>query len=576
MPPPVLVHVHRCTYPHHTTHPPPSLSCTPFSRQMHLPGPDAPHPGPPGERGRPYGSRTRTRIRTEEAQGDHVSAVVSWIVPVIDGHTTTTVHVHVSATWLEGMRDARDAVHAAAAAAAAVGGGGSGVRGRGDLLDVVEVLAGKVQELAGAHVDHCRTRTVHVVARMKPAKHDRSDGTPLERFRAERGGDGTRVWRFFQDRRFRRRLRGQTEAPTFVVSAGERTLFICTAKDDHLVVPSAPKRAPGSRRAVHAREDDATDRYASTDAPAMVLHVRWIGIRIHVAPRNRVRRFHADHLVGAVFATHVLGTRTFLHVHAPHVFRRQQGEDLLATQHHVQVLVWILVVRGHRTLVACPEIHRFWRLAERTIGPRQALFHVRSHGGKLRAQAVVLIRAVWHAQGRIRSCAHQLGQERFVRHPFLVRQDEECLAVHLLHGVGQSVRRPIHRHRRRVHGLAQIGVVPLVQRRPMVHRATDQHRLVPSHVLAVEHQRIDVVHVHGVDVMSQVQVSKLVAHVRQLPHRRRFFRVFRGHLAYRLLLHRVQHETGMPLRGSMHRSEVRTRFVRTCAVTSLRLAARRG
>mmetsp|Transcript_10218 Transcript_10218/g.62350 ORF Transcript_10218/g.62350 Transcript_10218/m.62350 type:complete len:478 (-) Transcript_10218:2-1435(-) len=477
MPPPVLVHVHRCTYPHHTTHPPPSLSCTPFSRQMHLPGPDAPHPGPPGERGRPYGSRTRTRIRTEEAQGDHVSAVVSWIVPVIDGHTTTTVHVHVSATWLEGMRDARDAVHAAAAAAAAVGGGGSGVRGRGDLLDVVEVLAGKVQELAGAHVDHCRTRTVHVVARMKPA---------------------------------------------------------------------------------------------------MVLHVRWIGIRIHVAPRNRVRRFHADHLVGAVFATHVLGTRTFLHVHAPHVFRRQQGEDLLATQHHVQVLVWILVVRGHRTLVACPEIHRFWRLAERTIGPRQALFHVRSHGGKLRAQAVVLIRAVWHAQGRIRSCAHQLGQERFVRHPFLVRQDEECLAVHLLHGVGQSVRRPIHRHRRRVHGLAQIGVVPLVQRRPMVHRATDQHRLVPSHVLAVEHQRIDVVHVHGVDVMSQVQVSKLVAHVRQLPHRRRFFRVFRGHLAYRLLLHRVQHETGMPLRGSMHRSEVRTRFVRTCAVTSLRLAARRG
>lgn len=68
-------------------------------------------------------------------------AVVSWIVPVVEGQAAT-------------MSTVDDVVD---------GGGG------GDLLDVVEVLAGKVQELPGTHVDHGGTWTVHVVARMAPA-----------------------------------------------------------------------------------------------------------------------------------------------------------------------------------------------------------------------------------------------------------------------------------------------------------------------------------------------------------------------------------------------------------------------
>lgn len=68
-------------------------------------------------------------------------AVVSWIVPVVEGQAATMLVVD-------------DVVD-----------GGEG----GDLLDVVEVLAGKVQELPGTHVDHGGTWTVHVVARMAPA-----------------------------------------------------------------------------------------------------------------------------------------------------------------------------------------------------------------------------------------------------------------------------------------------------------------------------------------------------------------------------------------------------------------------
>eukprot|EP00963_Diacronema_lutheri_P005424 scaffold426_cov319-Pavlova_lutheri.AAC.1 len=51
--------------------------------------PRDPHPDPnePVE-ARPYGSRTGTRIRTEESPPDHVASVVTWIGSVLKGRPT--------------------------------------------------------------------------------------------------------------------------------------------------------------------------------------------------------------------------------------------------------------------------------------------------------------------------------------------------------------------------------------------------------------------------------------------------------------------------------------------------------